>query len=88
MQVNHCRNCHTTIDARATYCRSCHWRIVRTRRWRELATTVTPAPTLRAYPNQPAIIGATCQPDWQRAVAWESRPQRWTTLRPAERRSA
>ena len=43
---------------------------------------------LKQYPDQPAIIGATSQPDWQACVAWESRPQRWSTLRPAERRSA
>lgn len=43
---------------------------------------------LRAYPNQPAIIGAPQHSAWQACVAWESRPQRWSTLRPAERRSA
>jgi hypothetical protein len=45
-------------------------------------------PHLKQSPDQPAIIGAPQQPDWQACVAWESRPQRWTTLRPAERRSA
>lgn len=86
-----CETCHIPITSRATRCRNC-WHRARTRRLHRehfvVRITVPDAPTLRTYPDQPAIIGAVNQPDWQRAVAWESRPQRWTTLRPAERRSA
>jgi len=48
----------------------------------------TVTPRRNTSPDQPAIVGAPQHPDWQACVAWESRPQRWSTLRPAERRSA
>jgi len=72
--------CGAVIQRQSTRCRACFYRALRDV---ERLPQTAPAshPRLRAYPDQPAIIGATSQPDWLRAVAWESRPQRWETLR-------
>jgi len=84
-----CADCGLPISPQARKWQKCHFRARRRIKPQPIviATPATP-PRLKQTPTEPAIIGATCQPDWQRAVAWESRPQRWETLRPAERRSA
>lgn len=84
--VKRCQ-CGVAIQRQSTRCRQCYYRA---RRAEQAGPHTAPAPNpqLRAYPDQPAIVGATMHPDWQACVAWEARPQRWSTLRPAERRSA
>lgn len=84
-----CQDCGLPISPQARKCKQCHFRARRHTTLRPVViSTPAAAPQLRDYPTQPAIVGAPRHPDWQACVAWEARPQRWSTLRPAERRSA